>query len=196
MNQIISGKKVTKVIYIGVSLLFLFFLIGNEFFWRYDSKLDMTIRTKLRDAKMSQRNLVIHELSNSPVDTTRREYKDIRHGKTNVAAWLDGGQDTIHLVLAGKYISEARLVHISSDSSTQVILVSNTIQGLSSGSNTILYIKNDSTLSLLECFGFIGDVDKDGNEEINIPEKGGWVRLDPVTANWIHAELKPPRTTP
>jgi hypothetical protein len=178
------------VIYISLSFLFLIFILGNEFFWRYDSKLDITIRSSLRDSKMSERKVVIHEISDSPVDTTRREYKDIHHGKTDVAAWLDGGHDTVHLSLSAKYISESRLMHISGDSSTQIVLIPNTIQGLPSGFNTILYLKNDSTLSLLEFMGFIGDVDRDGNEEINIPAEGGWVRLDSRTGHWIPALLK------
>jgi len=187
-----SKKKVTRVIFVVLSLLFLVFILGNEFFWRYDPKLDITIHARIRDARMNQRTLTVHEQSASPVDTTRREYKDIRHGKTSIAAWLEGGRDTIHLTLAGKYISEARTVHISSDSSTQIILVPNTIQGLPSGSSAVLYIRNDS-LVILEFSAFIADVDKDGNEEVNIPAKGGWVRLDALTGEWIPAQL---RTSP
>ena len=196
MNELSSKKKVMRAISIALSLLFLVFILGNEFFWRYDAKLDITIRTSLRDVRMNQRKVIIHEQSASPVDTIRREYKDLHHGKTDVAMWLEGSNDTIHLSLPGKYISEARLLHISSDSSTQIMLIPNTIQGLPSGSNTILYLKKDSSLSLLEFMGFIADVDKDGNEEVNIPAEGGWVRLNTVTGSWIPAQLKTSRSTP
>ena len=196
MNEVSSKKKVTRVISIVLSLLFLVFILGNEFFWRYDAKLDITIQTGLRDSRMDQRKVIIHEKSESPVDTTRREYKDIHHGKTDIAAWLEGGHDTIHLSLSAKYISEARPMHISGDSSTQIVLIPNTIQGLPSGSNILLYLKNDSTLSLFEFMGFIGDVDRDGNEEVNIPVEGGWVRLNTATGSWIPAQLKTSRSIP
>jgi hypothetical protein len=196
VNELNSKKKVTRAISIVLSLLFLVFILGHEFFWRYDPKLDITIQASLRDSRMIQRKLIIHEKSESPVDTTRREYKDIHHGITNIEAWLEGSHDTIRLVLSAKYISEARSLHISPDSSTQIILVPNTIQGLPSGSNSLLYLKNDSTLSLLEFMGFIADVDKDGNEEVNIPAEGGWVRLNTVTGSWIPAQLKTSRSTP
>jgi hypothetical protein len=185
-----ENRKITKALYITLSLLFLVFLIGNEFFWRYDSKLDSMIYAKLRDSQKNQRTLVIHEQSDSQVDTVNREYKDIQHGKTNIQLWIDGSRDTIHLLLQGKYISEARPLHITSDSSTQIILVPNTIQGLPSGSNMVLYLKNDSSLSLLEFSGFIADLEKNGNEAVNIPSKGGWVRLGANTGDWIPAQLK------
>jgi hypothetical protein len=183
-------KKVMKVSAIGLSLLFLILLVGTEFYWRYSSKLDITIHAKLRDARMQQKELIIHEQSDSPVDTTRREYHDIHHGKTHVAICMADSRDTIHITLSAKYISEARTVHISSDSSTQIILVPNTIQGLPTGSSSVLYLKNDSTLSLLEFEYFIGDIDHDGNEEVNIPEKGGWMRLNTSTGEWVPAQLK------
>ncbi|MFI5262899.1 MAG: hypothetical protein ACHQM6_00130 [Candidatus Kapaibacterium sp.] len=189
MSESDSKKKVTRAIYIAVSLLFLILLIGSEFFWRYDTKLDITISTSLRDAALNQRKLVIHELSDSPVDTTRREFKNILHGKTDVAIALEGSRDSIHLSFTGKYISEARPMHISSDSSTQIVLIPNTLQGLPTGSNSIIYLRNDS-LKLLEFPAFIGDVDHDGNEEVNIPEEGGWMRLNTATGQWIPAVLK------
>jgi len=189
MNQSDSKKKVTRAIYIGLSLLFLILLIGTEFFWRYDAKLDITINATLRDAALNQRKLIIHELSSSAVDTSRREYKDILHGITDVAIALEGSRDSIHLSLTGKYISEAREMHISSDSSTQIVLIPNTLQGMPAGSNKIIYLKNDS-LKLLEFSAFIGDVDRDGNEEVNIPEEGGWVRLNTSEGKWVPAVLK------
>jgi hypothetical protein len=195
MNELSSQKKVMRVVTFALSLLFLIFILGNEFFWRYDSKLDIVIRTSLRDSKMNQRRVIIRQISKSPVDTTRREYKDILHGRTDVVIWLDGSLDSLHLPLSGKYISEARPVHISSDSSSQIILIPNTLQGLPSGSNMIIYLKNDS-LMLLEFSAFIGDVDKDGNEEVNIPAEGGWVRLNTVTGGWVPAQLKTSQTTP
>ena len=190
MSESSSKKIVTRAIYISLSLLFLAILIGTEFFWRYDSHLNLTIKAKLRDNSKSDRTLVISEKSNSPVDTSRREFKDISHGSTDVMMWLEGHRDTIHLSLQGKYISEGRAVHISSDSSTQIILIPNTIQGLPTGSNKIIYLKNDSAMALKEFSGFINDIDKDGREEVNIPESGGWMRLNTETGDWGKAILR------
>lgn len=190
MSEISSKKKVTKAVYFGLSLLFLVVLIGNEFYWRYSPKLDITIRASLRNNQLRQRELVVHEHSDSPVDTSRREFHDIHTGKTAIAIWLTGSNDTIHLSMSGKYISEVRSLHLSSDSSSQIILIPNTIQGLPSGSSTILYLKGDSILSLLEFGYFIGDADHDGKEEVNIPEKRAWMRLNTSTGEWIPAEMK------
>ncbi len=193
MTETNSKKKVTRAIYIGLSLLFLAILIGTEFFWRYDNHLSLTIKAALRNNSKAGRTLVIFEKSDSPVDTARREFKDIRHGTTDIMMWLEGNHDTIHLSLQGKYFSEGRTVHISADSSTQIILIPNTIQGLPTGSNKIIYLKNDSVVALKEFSGFINDIDKDGQEEVNIPEKGGWVRLNTQSGEWTPAQLK---TTP
>ncbi len=190
MTETSSKKKVTRAIYIILSLLFLALLIGTEFIWRYDAHLNHTIKVALRNNSKSDRMLVIFEKSESPVDTARREFKDIRHGITDIMMWLEGYHDTIHLSLQGKYLSEGRSVHISSDSSTQIILIPNTIQGLPSGSNKIIYLKNDSVIALKEFSGFINDIDKDGKEEVNIPENGGWMRLNPATGEWTPAQLK------
>ena len=181
--------------YSSLAFLFLVFILGNEFFWRYDSKLDLKINSSLRDSKMSERIITIHEVSDSEVDTTRREYKDILHGRTDITVICNGCPNTIHLSLFGKYISEARQIHISADSSTQIVLIPNTLQGLPSGSNKIIYLKNDS-LKLLDFSAFIGDVDRDGNEEVNIPDEGGWVRLNPETGKWVPAQLKTSKPNP
>lgn len=193
MTEISSKKKVMRAVYITLSLLFLFYFLGSEFFWRFDPKLDILIHPGLRDSKLREKVLTIREQSKSPVDTSRRQYKDILHGMTNVAIWLDGSDDTIHIPLTGKYYSEARPLHISSDSSTQLLLIPNTLQGLPTGYNKIIYLQNDSILTLKEFFGFIGNPDHDDNEEVNIPDKGGWMRLDTRSGEWIPAQL---RSTP
>lgn len=193
MSELSSKKKVMRAVYITLSLLFLFYFIGSEFFWRFDTKLDIRIHAGLRDSKLKERMLTIHEQSNSQVDTSRRQYKDILHGITNVSISLDGSSDTIHISLTGKYYSEARPLHISADSSTQILLIPNTLQGLPAGSNKIIYLQNDSILVVKEFFGFIGNVDHDGSEEVNIPEKGGWMRLSIGNGEWIPAQL---RSTP
>jgi hypothetical protein len=192
----VEDRKKMTAIYIAVSLLFFVFLIGSEFFWRYDSKLDIILHAKLRDSQKKERVLIIHEQSDSPVDTSRREYKDIQHGKTNIQLWVDGGQDTISLSLQGKYISEARPVHIATDSSSQLILIPNTIQGIPSGSNSIVYFKNDMTLSLLEFSGFIADINKDGKEEVNISSTDGWKKLDSKTGQWLPVQIASEHITP
>jgi hypothetical protein len=189
MRNDLKKSKVSQGVYIALASLFLLFILGYEFAWRYDPKLDITINTVIRDAKMNSKNIIIHEQSDSPVDTSRRDYKDIRHGKTDIAICIEGECDTIYFSMNGKYISETRKIHISSDSSDQIILIPNTIQGLPTGSNMILFMKDDS-LSLLEVSGFIADIDKDGNEEVNIPSQGGWVKLDAASGDWIKASLR------
>ncbi|MDP4221458.1 MAG: hypothetical protein Q8896_13565, partial [Bacteroidota bacterium] len=106
-----------------------------------------------------------------------------------VAIWLVGSSDTLHLTLEGKYFSEARTVRMSADSSSQLLLIPNTIQGMPSGWSTTLYLKNDSTLTLLEFGYFIGDPNHDGKEEVNVPEKGGWMKLNTSTGDWVAAQL-------
>ena len=196
MIDMSSKNKVMRVVYITLSLLFLFYFIGSEFFWRYDPKLDMTIHTSLRDNNLREKKITIREYGDSPVDTSRREYKDILHGKTVVTVSLNGSSDTIRFILEGKYISESRLLHISADSSTQLLLIPNTLQGLPVGLNKIIYLQNDSMLVLKEFSGFIGDVDHDASEEVNIPEKGGWMRLNTSNGEWVPAQIKGNRSTP
>ena len=195
-----SKKKVSRAIYIVISVLFLASLIGHEFFWRYASSLNLMIKATLHDNSKIDRTLVIAQKSDSPVDTSRREFKDVRHGETTVYMWLENGhvapdstQQIIMLTLRGKYISETRPIHISTDSSSQLLLIPNTIQGLPTGSNKIIYLKNDSVFALLEFNGFINDIDKDGRDEVNIPDCGGWMRLNTQTSEWMPAQLK---TTP
>ncbi len=187
------SKKAQAAIYTVAALFFLFLIFGNEFFWRYDSKLHLLIRAKIRNKNRSEKTIVIQEKSDSPVDTSRREYKDIKHGKTLISIWLDDANSSnrqiISLSLAGKYISEARPVHLSNDSSTQLLLIPNTIQGMETGANKMIYLKNDSTFGLKEFSGFIADVDKDGFEEVNIPDKG-WVKFDSETGEWLQGILK------
>ena len=193
-----SNKVLTRALYIGASLAFLVFLIGSEFFWRYDSKLHMMIRASFRDAGKIEKTLVVVEENPSPVDTAHREFKSIHPGNTTVYLFLDAGkqltdsskQQIIMMDLKDKYISEVRPIHISSDSSTQLLLIPNTTQGLPAGSSKIVYLKNDSTMGLLQLSGyFISDIDKDGSEEVNVPEKGGWMKLNTETGDWVPAEF-------
>ena len=191
MIELSSKKKVMRVVYVTLSLLFLFYFIGREFYWRFEPKLEMAIHAKLRDSKLSERSVIIHEQSNSSVDTARREYKDILHGKTNITISLEGSSAPINIQLIGKYISEARIIHLSSDSSTQLLLIPNTVQGSETGLNKILYLQNDSVLLLKEFTGFIGDPDHNGYEEVNIPDKGGWMKLNSLSGEWTPAQLRP-----
>jgi len=200
-----SKKILTRALYIGASLLFLALLIGTEFYWRFDPKLHMIIRSPFRDTAKNEKTLIVLEENSSAVDTARREFKSIHPGITTVYLFLDAGktlpdsskQQIIMLQLTDKYLSEVRPLHISSDSSTQLLLIPNTTQGLPAGSSKIVYLKNDSTIGLLQLSGlFISDIDKDGSEEVNVPEKGGWMKLNTETGDWVPAELKPRKTTP
>jgi hypothetical protein len=191
------SKKAQAAIYTVAALFFLFLIFGNELFWRYESNLNITIRAKIRDKNKSEKIIAIEEESDSPVDTSRREFKDIKRGITDVYIWIDNGtnfpdsskQQIIKLSLSGKYFTEARPVHLSNDSSTQLLLIPNTIQGMETGANKMIYLKSDSTFALKEFSGFIADVDKDGSEEVNIPDKG-WMKFDPISGELIQALLK------
>ena len=135
--------------------------------------------------------------SDAPVDTMRREFQDSKHSSTNVFIWLDPGKELedsskmpyMMFRLLGGYISEARQIHISSDSSTQLLLIPNIVQPAETGSNRLVYLKDDSTFLIKYFSGFIVDTDKDGNEEVNIAGKG-WMKLDTKTGEWIPAVLK------
>jgi hypothetical protein len=188
-------KKVTQAIYFIAPLLFLFIMIGHEFSWRFENSLVLKRSIKIRDSRMKEHLLMVEETSDSQVDTVRRDMKDI-HSTTNIVISLDGRWDRLRDSIAGKYFSDFRPIHISSDSSTQIMLIPNSSQGLPTGWSQIIYLKNDSTIALKEFSGyFIGDVDKDGNEEVNIPDKG-WMKLDVSSGDWIPAKLKTSPSTP
>ena len=178
--------------YVIAALLFLFLIVGHEFFWRFESELLVTRNIKIRDSHLQNHYLHITEKSDSRVDTIQREMKDA-HSVTNLLISIDGHSDKLRDSITGKYFSDFRPIHISSDSSTQIMMIPNSAQGLPTGWSRIIYFTNDSTIAIKEFSGyFIGDIDNDGNEEVNIPEKG-WMKLDASTGSWIPANLK---TTP
>jgi hypothetical protein len=174
--------------YIIAFLLFIVLIIGHEFFWRYEPELSLKREIHIQDGAKHDLVLHIEEENNSPVDTVRRDMKDTKT-VTHTAIFLSGAHDTVFTSIAGKYFSDFRPVHLASDSSSQIMLIPNSSQGLPAGWTRIIYLKNDSSLAVKEFSGyFIGDIDNDGNEEINIPEKG-WMKLDVNSGDWVAAKL-------
>ena len=182
---------------VALSFLVLVFLLGHEVFGRFESKLDLTFRGKIECSGSRSLSVVIQQRSTSAVDTSRRDFADLKSGVTNVSIWIEGSLDTLRTSVIGRYFSDFRTIQISDDSSNQVLLIPNSTQGLPTGWVKILYLRNDSTLMLMDFANyFIGDVDKDGSEEVNIPSLGGWMRLDVTTGNWVAAKLREASVSP
>jgi hypothetical protein len=190
VKQYFSKKNIVRALYIIMPVLFLLLIVGHEFFWRFESGLHTMHGVRIRDSKMRDKYVVIEEDNLSSIDTFRRELKDPK-SITTLKLWLRFElRDSFPMTLTGKYFSDFRPIHISSDSSTQIMMIPNSSQGLPAGWSRIIYLKNDSTIAIKEFSGyFIGDIDDDGNEEVNIPDKG-WMKLDVSTGDWIPAQLK------
>lgn len=188
MKKTFSKKNIIRALYIIVPVLFLLLIVGHEFFWRFESTLDLKRQIAIRDSHLKEHLLQIEQKNDSYVDTVQRDLKD--PNTTNVVIFLTGSHDTIHSSITGKYFSDFRLIHLSADSSSQIMMIPNSSQGLPAGWSRIIYLKNDSTIVLKEFSGFfIGDIDNDGSEEVNIPDKG-WMKLDVSNGDWIPARLK------
>jgi hypothetical protein len=178
-------KQLVRALYVVVPLLFVILIVGHEFFWHYEPSLHIKRVVKIRNSKMQEKTIIIEEDNPSPVDTFRREIKN-SESITKVKLWLDFAQrDSFSISITGKYFSDFRPVHLSADSSTEIMLIPNSFQGLPVGWASIIYLKNDSVLAKKEFSGyFIGDMNNDGAEEVNIPGKG-WMKLDTKTGEWI-----------
>lgn len=160
-------------------------LVSRELFWRFEPRLELHQEAAITGTDGSQHLLHIRQQSDSPVDTVRREFKDIRHGRTEVMLWLDGSTDTVRTAIVGRYYSEVRTFRIATDSSTQVFLVPNTEHGLPTGWGELVFMRPDGKLSHLHLLAMnVGDVDEDQILEVYDPKRDVFTRLDPATASW------------
>jgi hypothetical protein len=161
-------------------------LIAREIFWRFEDSLDLHTVISIAGSEGSDRLLHIHQVSDSPVDTVRREFKDIRHGHTDVTLWIEGSADTLHTSISGRYYSEIRTFRISTDSSTQVFLVPNTEHGLPTGWGELVFLTPSGKLSHVHLMAMnVGDVDEDRILEVYDPQRDVFTRLDPATGSWV-----------
>lgn len=169
-------------------------LVARELFWRFDAKLDLSRQATIRTSDGSAYTLNIHQRSESPVDTVRRVFKQVRDGRTDVALWLDGSSDTLHTSIMGRYYSEIRGFRIATDSSMQVFLVPNTEHALPTGWGELIFIKPDGNLASVHLMAMnVGDVDEDHILEVYDPERNVFTRLDPATGTWVPVEVKAKR---
>ncbi len=114
----------------------------------------------------------------------------MKNGITNVAVWFDGINDTLRFSIRGRYYSEMRLMHISTDSSTQIYLVPNTEHGMPTGWGELIYCSSDSTMAHTTIVSpNVSDFDKDGTLEIYDPVTNEYSQLDTRTGSWVPVPL-------
>jgi hypothetical protein len=180
----IRASSTTLVVTLAVILCAV--LVARELFWRFDDSLDLDAVTTIAGSDGSNRLLHIHQDSDSPVDTIRREFRDIRHGRTNVALWIDGSTDTMRTYIMGRYFSEVRSFRIATDASTQVFLVPNTEHGLPTAWGELVYLTPAGKLAHIHLMAMnVGDVDEDHILEVYDPKRDVFTRLDPATGTWV-----------
>lgn len=161
-------------------------LLSRELFWRFDENLDLRRVATITDSHGTPHQLHIHQVSDSPVDTVRRTFKDVRKGHTYVKLWIEGSADTLHTSIVGRYYSEIRGFRIATDSSTQIFLVPNTEHGLPTGWGQVVYFKPDGRLAHIQLMAMnVGDVDEDRILEVFDPNRNTFTRLDPATGTWV-----------
>lgn len=179
---------------VAVAVILSAILVSRELWWRFDPALDIHNTAAITDSHGNEHILHIRQRSDSPVDTVRREFEDIRHGKTEAMLWLEGSQDTLRASINGRYYSEIRGFRIAADSSSQIFLVPNTEHGLPTGWGELVFIKPNGKLSSLHLMAMnVGDVDEDRWLEMYDPERNVFTRLDPSTGSWVPVSVKAKR---
>ncbi|MEI8134272.1 MAG: hypothetical protein WCH46_04220 [bacterium] len=191
MRKNLLSKTASRAIYIIASVLFLVLIVGHEFFWRFEPNLTLAREVTIRDSRGMKRMLLVKETNPASVDTTRRDFQNNAPSLTRLSIILSGSNDSIVTTISGKYFSDFREIHLATDSSSQIMLIPNSAQKLPAGWARIIYLRNDSTLAIKEFSGyFIGDIDKDGSEEVNITGSG-WMKLDVASGEWTPTVLHP-----
>jgi hypothetical protein len=137
----------STTVVVALAVIICFVLVARELFWRFDDHLDLHAAVTITGSDGTSRLLHIHQVSDSPVDTVRRQFKDIRHGHTDVRLWLDGSTDTLKTSIKGRYFSEIRSFRIATDSSTQIFLVPNTEHALPTGWGEVIFLMPSGKLA-------------------------------------------------
>lgn len=179
-------KANSTAVLVTIAVIICAVLISRELFWRFDDALDLHSVITIAGSDGVSRQLHIHQKSDSPVDTVRRQFKDIRHGKTEASLWLDGSNDTIRTSIAGRYFSEIRTIRLATDTSTQIFLVPNTEHALPTAWGEIIYLTTAGKLANVHLMAMnVGDVDEDHILEVYDPKRDEFTRLDPATGTWV-----------
>jgi hypothetical protein len=185
------NSRLTKILYILIPAILLVWLLGYEFFWRYDHGLDMTRRVKIFSHTGEQKILVVRQRSEDRVDTVRRIFADLKQSKVTCDLWIEGSTDTIHTSATGRYFSELRPTRIASDASTQVMLIPNSEHDLPTGWGELVYLTPSDSLRITQVINAnITDREKDGTLELFDKTQGAWTKLDPATGRWISIETR------
>ncbi|MBS1904127.1 MAG: hypothetical protein JSS75_10515 [Bacteroidetes bacterium] len=184
------NSRLKNALYVIVPLLVLVWVVGHEFFWRYES-LDLTERIQLADHAGRPCTLVVRQTSSTKVDTARRTFVDMKQGLTQCSIWLEGSRDTFHTTAEGRYFSEFRTLKIATDSSLQAMLIPNSEHGLAPGWGSLVYLTPTDSLRVLQIINAnIGDVDKDGAFELLDTAVRSWTKLEPASGKWVPITVK------
>jgi hypothetical protein len=184
------NPRIKNALYVIVPLIVIIWVVGHEFFWRYES-LDMTERIQLADHAGRPRTLVVHQTSDTKVDTARRTFVDMKKGLTQCWIWLEGSHDTIRTTAEGRYFSEFRTLKIATDSSLQAMLIPNSEHGLAPGWGNLIYLTPNDSLRVLQIINAnIGDVDRDGAFELLDTTLRSWTKLEPASGKWVPITVK------
>ena len=185
------NTRTKNILYIVVPIILAVWLLGYEFIWRFDSKLDLLRSIPIITHSGVKRTLYIHQQSNSSVDTIRRVFSEVKNGKTYCSLWLDGSTDTLHTEATGRYFSEFRPVRLATDTSVQVILIPNTEHGLPTGWGEMVYLTPDDSLHVIQLINSnIADLDNDGRLELYDRSQQSWAKLDLLTRQWVAVPVK------
>ena len=183
-------ERAKKILYIVIPVIILVWLLGYEFFWRFESSLDTMQRLTITDHTGCAMTLFVHQQSNTSVDTNRRTFTDMKNGVTRCTIWLDGSHDTIHTEAIGRYFSEFRTLRITTDSSSQLMLIPNSEHDLPTGWGLMLYLTGDTVKTMQIINAIIADMNHDGTFELFDKTQGAWTKLDPATGKWVAVAVK------
>jgi hypothetical protein len=185
------NSRLQKILYLVVPSVLIIWLLGYEFFGRYEQGFDMTRQIKITSHSGGQRIVFVQQHSTDPVDTIRRIFANLKNSKVSCTIWLDGSRDTIRTEAIGRYFSELRPTKISTDSSTQVVLIPNSEHDLPTGWGELLYLTPTDSLRMIQIINAnITDKDKDGILELFDKTQGAWTHLDPATGNWMASQIQ------
>lgn len=184
------NSRLKKILFVLIPAAIIVWLLGYEFFWRYEHGFEMTRQIRMTSHSGAQKILFVQQHSTDAVDTVRRIFADLKNSKVSCTIWIEGSTDTIHTQAIGRYFSELRPTKISTDSSTQVVLIPNSEHDLPTGWGQLLYLTPNDSLRMTQIINAnITDKDKDGILELFDKTQGAWTHLDPTTGNWVASEI-------
>ena len=186
-------KRNTTWLYVVIFVVVSTALILHEWQWRYDSPFKYVAERQLLWGPNSEKRMVhIEQFTLTPVDSSRREFKDPRNGVTDVTIWQLGRADTLRFKARGHYYSGFLPAKFTNDGSAQIFLIPNTEQDLALGVGELIYLDSAQKLAVQHIESTnVGDADKDGVFEIYDRSLGTFEHLDPMQGKWIPVVIKP-----